>query len=235
MIRIKPLKSTNSDDTGHNKRSKERSVPHFSDRLMARKHPRQRRSKDTLAVILEAAADVFAEKGYSGATTNKIAARAGVSIGSLYQYFPNKDAILVGLRERHLGDVHAVVERSMRALADKSIPIHQALDSLIRGLIELHSENPKLTRALSNEVVPPHLVDETHQRQEADIYAREVEKILERRPEIRSGNLALMAHILVRTTEALTRGFVHEAPPNLDKDAFVEESLHLLTGYILDK
>jgi AcrR family transcriptional regulator len=188
-----------------------------------------------MAVILEAAADVFADKGYSSATTNKIAERAGVSIGSLYQYFPNKDSILVGLRERHLSDVHLVVQRSMLNLADVTIPIHEALDSLIRGLIDLHGENPKLTRALSDEVVPPHLIDEVQNKKEADHYARETEKILGRRSDVRSGNLPAMAHVLVQTTEALTRWFVHEAPPSLNKEDFVEETLRLLTGYILKK
>jgi len=62
-----------------------------------RKLPAQERSRDTVNVILKAAAHIFMEKGYATGTTNHIAQKAGVSIGSLYQYFPNKDAILVNL------------------------------------------------------------------------------------------------------------------------------------------
>lgn len=61
-----------------------------------RKQPQQRRSRATVDKILAAAAQVLAEEG-DGATTDRIAARAGVSIGSLYQYFPNKDALLLEL------------------------------------------------------------------------------------------------------------------------------------------
>jgi len=67
----------------------------------ARRTPVQDRSRTTVAIILEAAAQVFSAHGYA-ATTNQIAARAGVSIGTLYQYFADKDALLVGLAERHV-------------------------------------------------------------------------------------------------------------------------------------
>ncbi|KAB2352238.1 TetR/AcrR family transcriptional regulator [Actinomadura rudentiformis] len=69
-----------------------------------RKTPRQQRAWRTRARILAAAARVFAEHGYASGTTDRIAAQAGLSIGSLYQYFPNKDAILVTLAQAHLDD-----------------------------------------------------------------------------------------------------------------------------------
>lgn len=67
-----------------------------------RKHPRQQRSRDLVAGILDEAARIFNERGYTATTTNHIAEAAEVSVGSLYQYFPNKDAILVALADRHI-------------------------------------------------------------------------------------------------------------------------------------
>jgi AcrR family transcriptional regulator len=228
MARLKSKKSTRSKGKGQNVRSEPSSSIHLS----PRKHPRQERAKETVAVILEAAAEVFAERGYAGATTNKIAHRAGVSIGSLYQYYPNKDAILTGLRERHLADVEVAVERSMMELADVKVPIDRALDSLLRGLIDLHEMNPKLTRALSEDIFPPHLIDGANNKKEDELYARETEKILRRRPDVRPGNYAVMAHVLVQTIQVLTRWFVHEAPSTLEKDAFIDEALCLVAGYV---
>lgn len=72
-----------------------------SSRLQPRKQPRQDRAEATRRRILEAAAHVFADFGYAAGTTNRIAERAEISIGSLYQYFPNKDAILVELMTAH--------------------------------------------------------------------------------------------------------------------------------------
>jgi AcrR family transcriptional regulator len=65
-----------------------------------RKTPRQARSLATVGVILDAAALVLVDEGYERATTNRIAERAGVSIGSLYQYFPNRDALVGALSHR---------------------------------------------------------------------------------------------------------------------------------------
>jgi AcrR family transcriptional regulator len=67
-----------------------------------RKSPSQERSRLTVNRILDAATRIFHEQGYAGATTNDIADEAGVSVGSLYQYFPNKDALLVALTQRHI-------------------------------------------------------------------------------------------------------------------------------------
>ncbi len=77
-----------------------------------RRKPTQARSERTVARILDAAAHVFAELGYTATTTNHVAKAAGVSIGSLYQYFPNKDALLVALEERHLDDAMVVLRQA---------------------------------------------------------------------------------------------------------------------------
>ena len=77
-----------------------------------RRRPRQARSRATVDYVLEAAAQVFAERGYA-ATTNQIAARAGVSVGSLYQYFAGKDALLVALAQRHLDDAQAQLQGAL--------------------------------------------------------------------------------------------------------------------------
>jgi AcrR family transcriptional regulator len=93
-----------------------------------RRTPRQDRSRATVAFLLEAAAQVFGERGYA-ATTNEIAARAGVSIGTLYQYFASKDALLVALAQRHLDEARA---RFAAALA--TAPAER--EALVRVLIE---------------------------------------------------------------------------------------------------
>lgn len=200
-------------------------------RLSPRKQPSQERARETVAAILTAAAEVFATRGYAGTTTNRIARRAGVSIGSLYQYFPNKDALLAGLMERHLAQVHSVVERSTAELEDPAIPLADSIRSLMLRLIDLHEADPQLTRALSSTAFHLHHKAHVHGQGE-QAYAVWMERILRARPEVRRGNTAVMAHLLVEATEALTRWLVHEAPGSLDRTALVDEMVLLLTGYV---
>jgi AcrR family transcriptional regulator len=101
-----------------------------------RKSPLQARAQDTVEAILEAAARILAEHGSGGLNTNSIASRAGVSIGSLYEYFPGKEAILVALARRQLdGDrllvMDALVASRGKALVDRAREV-------VRALIEAH-------------------------------------------------------------------------------------------------
>lgn len=98
-----------------------------------RKHPVQDRSRQTVERILQAAARIFDEEGYRGTTTNRVAEAAGVSVGSLYQYFPNKDALLVALAEHHVEEITEAFAQHLAAL-DRDEP---PLDAVLRSLLEL--------------------------------------------------------------------------------------------------
>ncbi len=99
----------------------------------ARKTPVQQRSRRTVDEILGAAARILVEGGYSALTTNDVAAVAGVSIGSLYQYFPNKDALLSALVERHLN----AVERSLATQAERWREERPAREEWARSFVDL--------------------------------------------------------------------------------------------------
>ena len=109
--------------------------------LKPRKKPVQSRSRETVEIIFEAAAQVFSQVGFASATTDRIAERAGVSIGSLYQYFPNKNAILVGLLERHL-------EEGQKFVFEKLQETKKIGKGMTRHIIEAgiaqHSIDPEL-------------------------------------------------------------------------------------------
>src|SRR3954454_8307498 len=84
-----------------------------SPHLRPRKIPSQPRAADTVAAIIEAAAQVLETEGFAGFNTNAIAQRAGVSIGSLYQYFPGKDALTIALMHRQANQFSADAERAL--------------------------------------------------------------------------------------------------------------------------
>lgn len=112
-------------------------------RLEPRKQPRQVRAELTRERILAAAAHVLAEFGYAAGTTNRIAERARVSIGSLYQYFPNKDAILAELLTRHLAPQHDVPGPE-----DRTRPLADVVRDMVRAAVDHHREDPRLLRLM---------------------------------------------------------------------------------------
>ena len=102
-----------------------------------RKSPRQERSRLTVERILDAAARIFQDQGYAGATTNEIADEAEVSVGSVYQYFPNKDAILVALTRRHIETATAGLVDLVLGLSPEG-GIRETIRAVVDFLVEQH-------------------------------------------------------------------------------------------------
>jgi AcrR family transcriptional regulator len=111
-----------------------------------RKQPRQQRSRSRVEDILAAAADLCAGRGLDALTTNAVAARAGVSIGSLYQYFPGKTALLTALIRAERASLLQAVERLVST--DRPRTLTEVADDLIDLTVAHHLERPALTRAL---------------------------------------------------------------------------------------
>ncbi len=100
--------------------------------------------------IVEATWKVLAEEGYAAASTNRIAERAGTSVGSLYQYFPNKDAIVAAVQRRHHADIAAVMAAAFAEAAGQ--PLDVATRVLVRASLDAHRVDPELHRTLAERV-----------------------------------------------------------------------------------
>jgi AcrR family transcriptional regulator len=118
----------------------------------ARKKPRQARSRETVAVLVEAAAQVFSREGLS-ATTNRIAERAGLSIGTLYQYFPDKDALLRAVAERHVADATRRLNAEFDRLRIDTPPFDQTIRALLAVIVDEHRAQPRL-HAVMHRLLP---------------------------------------------------------------------------------
>lgn len=184
--------------------------------------------------ILQAAAEMFAEQGYARTTTNKIAERAGVSVGSLYQYFPNKDSLLAELLAKHHSEVHGVVERALVALANPSTALDDGIRQMLLELIALHEANPSLTKALSAATLRESPAVQRLEEQKDDHAGqhRLVCAVLAARPDVRDGPHGVMAAVLGQTTAQLTRWLVHDAPTALNRDALIDETVEMLARYL---
>lgn len=113
-----------------------------------RKQPRQARSRATMEAILEASARILGDEGWAGFTTNKVAHLAGVSIGSYYQYFPDKHSLVDAIRDRHLGDCLGAVQSALEGERTPGV----FADLLVDALIAIHSDHPGMHRVLLDEV-----------------------------------------------------------------------------------
>jgi AcrR family transcriptional regulator len=195
--------------------------------LKPRKRPSQARSKATVEAILVAAAQIFRRQGYAGATTDRIAERAGVSVGSLYQYFPNKDAILVALTERHVDAGFALV-RELLAETLSDVP---ALEPLLRrfvvAMITLHEREPELHRVLFEEAPLPASLRRQLRRRENEL-ATEVAALLEVHPEVRMRDPRLTAYVLVQSVDALIHNFILHPPEGIDAESLTGETVRML-------
>lgn len=198
-------------------------------RTVPRKTPKQQRSKETVDVILAATARVLVREGFDRASTNRIAETAGVSIGSLYQYFPSKEALVAALVERHIDVMSERLQSEMAACAE--LPVEAAIRRMVTLMLDAHGVEPELHRVL-NEQVPR--IGRLHRVHEVEARMQKLARAYfeRRREELRPIDLDTAAFVVVQTIEALTHASTmhgESAPP---RDALVDEMTTLIVRYL---
>lgn len=202
-------------------------MPSDDRRLQPRRTPRQVRAELTRDRILRAAAHIFAEHGYAAGTTNRIAEHARVSIGSLYQYFPNKDAILAALLVRHI-DRGSWTEAAGLDLTEGSL--EATVRALVRDAIDNHSDDPRLLRIMIEEArFSPELRDaiDRHGR----LRAAQLRDVLARHPDVRVNDLGTAAELILFTVEMNTHNLM-AAPRAVAVETFGTELVNMVTRYL---
>ncbi len=180
-------------------------------RKVARK-PGQDRSRATVDAILEAAARILEREGAERLSTNRVARDAGVSIGSLYEYFDGRDAIVRALCERHIASVRALVDRSFEALADA--PLDLAVDAFIDGLFDLHGGRLALHGVLHREL-PQRLGMQPFIESDRYLEERLVQWLRDRGSTLDADALETQAFVVVRAGRAVT---IHALAEELDEE-----------------
>jgi AcrR family transcriptional regulator len=201
-------------------------------RLNPRKQPVQHRSKATVDVILVAAAQVFEAHGYAAGTTNRIAERAGVSIGTLYQYFPSKEAIAVALLERHIADTDHRLHEWVGHMVVEQHSLSEALHDYVTGMLEMHSRQPRLQHILLEETPLPERVHQVLLEAERHA-AKTVAGLLRLYPEVRQTGLEHTCFLVVQSVESLTHRFAaHPDDQFIPRTTFVDEVVTMLVAYL---
>ncbi|HIZ37327.1 MAG TPA: TetR/AcrR family transcriptional regulator [Candidatus Ruania gallistercoris] len=174
----------------------------------ARRTPRQERSRETVDVVLEAAAQLFERHGYA-TTTNHIAERAGVSVGSIYQYFPNKGALVTAIASRHLEEAALGLGEVSAALEREGAGLRVVLETLIEAVARMHTDRPVLHRFLFDEAPrTPELISRFRamERELAQAFAGHL-----RRLGLGDGEPDFVALLTVQAIEAQVHGALLDA------------------------
>jgi AcrR family transcriptional regulator len=196
-----------------------------------RKQPKQWRSRDTVESILEGAAQVFDRHGYAAGTTNRIAERAGVSIGSVYQYFPNKDSILVALIERHMEQAEAVLVPLGARLIERREPLATGLADLVAAMAALHREQPNLHRVLFEEAPRPKSLKRKLDAAQAQATAA-VTVYLGTSDEVTLHDIETAAQLVVTVVESVTHNIALDMPDDEAWNVTAAHTVEMLHAYL---
>lgn len=197
--------------------------------LKPRKQPRQARSRATVEVILDATARILVSHGYAAASTNRIAEVAGISVGSLYQYFPSKEALVTALRRRHAEQMRAMLLDMAASAAGAPLPV--AARTLIHAVMAAHMIDPQLHRVLDEEVPRPDLADG---RDDIEASMRQVVKglLVAHRASLLPLDVDLASLMLVRLVDALIHTAVIVRPADARPDAIEQEIVAIVLRYL---
>jgi AcrR family transcriptional regulator len=195
-----------------------------------RKEPRQARSQATVDAILTATARVLVKFGYDHASTNRIAEAAGVSVGSLYQYFPTKEALVAALIDRHMTEMTALLETNIDVLRDAPVPV--ATRALVKLMIKAHGKDPKLHKIFTEQVPRIGRMNRLHEV-ERQIGERLRVFVEAHAHELRIQNVELCLFIVVSVVEALTHMTVVDHPGRFDEEELVDEITTLVVRYVM--
>ncbi|WP_372661954.1 TetR/AcrR family transcriptional regulator [Hydrogenophaga sp.] len=196
--------------------------------LKPRKQAQQARSLVTVDAVFEAAIQVLLSEGVPRLTTTRVAERAGVSVGTLYQYFPNKQALLYAVLQRHLSRVGDAVEEAARSV--HHAPLATMVNVVVEAFVRVKTERVDEARALyrvASELDTLELVKSVGLRSNADLSA-----MLATAADARFDDLALTAYMfsaaMVGPTRAMLEG---SAPPKLLR-ALRGQLVSLCLGYL---
>ena len=197
-----------------------------------RKNASQERSRATVDALVEATARILVKEGFEKASTNRIAEIAGVSVGSLYQYFPSKEALVAAVIDRHNEEIMGIVRSALIEVAD--MPIDKAVRKLVTVAIEAHRIDPKLHRVLAEQIPRTgRLKDiETFNREAHALFLAYLES---HRADIRVRDLELAAFLCASAIEAIAHNAVLHRGDVLSEeatDALVGEATRMMMGYL---
>jgi AcrR family transcriptional regulator len=198
--------------------------------IKPRKTAVQERSKFTVETIFEAAVQVFTENGYAGATTDLIAERAGVSVGTLYQYFPNKQAILIEIWNRCMEDADRARESFAGRFRCEGELGADTIKAIFKAVYQLHQQSIK-PHLFFEEVPQPDFIKKRLLEKENTAVAI-FTALLEHASPLRKSNAHAAARMMYEVMERLIHRYLVNFKDELTEDEFIEEATDMICRYL---
>ena len=193
-----------------------------------RRLPKQRRARQTVDAVLDAVVRVLKREGFNGVTTNRLAEVAGVSIGSVYQYFPDKRAIFVSLHQRHIEQIDRMVESKLIEHAASSLD--KLMRAMIEAMVDAHSADPELYELLATEV--PHRAEGTRDFA-VRLHGAFRLAIASRAHQLKKDrDLDKLVFVVTNMVESLSHAALFRRPPHLSLCAAKEEVVRAVLAYL---
>jgi AcrR family transcriptional regulator len=201
---------------------------HRKPQLSSRKQPKQARSTDLVATILEAALQVLAEEGAQRFTTTRVAEKAGVSVGSLYQYFPNKAAILFRLQN---DEWRQTTDLLREILEDRQRPPLERLRNLVHAFLRSECAEAEMRVALSD--AAPLYRDAPEAKEARASSGRTMQVFLrEALPEASKAARVLAGDLIGTTLSTVGKRFSESARTRAEIDSYAEALADMFCAYL---
>ena len=196
-------------------------------RISPRKTPKQSRSKGLVDTIVTAATRILTSEGYEQATTNKVAEKAGVSIGSLYQYFPSKEALIAAVLDRAIERHTRKIEAEIARIKDRSLD--EAVRLIVEAAFDLYSGNRGFFRVMF--VQAPRLERVQNILRARKHIAKLLTTMLSERG-IRPPRPELALFVLINAVVGVLQMAVYDPPAEASRAEIVRELTRLVLGYV---
>lgn len=197
----------------------------------ARRKPRQERARMTVDAILEATAQLLVDDGMAQLSTNKVARRAGVSIGTLYQYFPDKEAIVEELGKRTLDGHFERFTRDLQDLLARDDDLEEQVRALVKSVLDTKRMHPELSQALIQAGAFGQDWNQEWLRRQRKVIRSALHV---QRKHVRTGDLDVMTYVITTCFEFVLQDALMHQPHLIQDGRLADELAELAVRYLGD-
>lgn len=198
-------------------------------KLTPRKEPNQERAKETVEIIVEATAHILEKEGFEKTSTNKIAVKAGVSIGSLYQYFPTKDAIFSFMMDRYVKDQTRMVNKILEDTQHANLK--ETLHAVISAILETKKKEVRFNKMFAQKLMSFAKYEALNSQDEnlIELFKHHLKPYWK---EIRTDNIDLTLYFTIQTVKCLPLALMFQNKFELRDPRVLDELVQLTYSYL---